>query len=663
MELPRRDHGDELLKPGEMTRLRSSLRNHAAQHDLTTVIVSAFDHRTQMLPFFYADTKMAPAGVRAIGAAMVDIGFPKTRIVLQQWNRNFRPSQMQLEGHLPDLFMVSSMALHAGQCDALIRDACRIDPAHRPLIIAGGPKVIYEPWSVFSADPDHPWGADVAVTGEEYVLLGLLDVLLSVRAGKESMRSAFLRARDSGALDGIPGLVYAKTNAKGVAEELVDTGIQRLLGDLDELPHAALGFRLLEPPSGLATLGPTAIPASQVRKHSRLASLVMTQGCRFSCPYCSIPAYNQRQHRGKSGQRIADEIERIFIEYDIRLFFGTDDNFFADRGRAMDIIETLAHKVQTGSRPHCKIRWGTEATVQDTLKMQEHLSLVRKAGLWALWLGVEDMSGALVKKGQSEDRTVEAFRLLRQNGIFPVPMLMHHDAQPLYTWRGNQGLLNQLGILRKAGALFMQVLMLTPSPGAKSYEDAFTSGIAYKSVDGVPVEPSMRSGMHVIASRHPRPWIKQLNLLAAYTYFFNPLRLLFALICPKSRIPLADAETWPPAVAGEQRSRKDFKRWLTRKLRAHLADAAIQAFGIWGLLHTFRRTLGWTYHLMRGKIERHTTAPASHIPMRSPDGTTAQHALPSVTLAITPMEEGRHGSRVREANCPKNGGLRTKSRR
>ena len=97
-----------------------------------------------------------------------------------------------------------------------------------------------------------------------------------------------------------------------------------------------------------------------------------------------------------------------------------DDNFFNDKRRTLDIAETLARKVDAGSRPHCKIRWGTEATIHDTLKMKDHLPLVRKAGLWALWLGVEDMTGALVKKGQSADKTLEAFRLLRENGIFPV---------------------------------------------------------------------------------------------------------------------------------------------------------------------------------------------------------------------------------------------------
>src|ERR1700692_2686488 len=108
MELPRRARGDELLKRGELTDLRQRLRNVAKQHDLATVIACAFDHRTRMLPFIYADTRMAPAGVRGIGSAMVDAGFEKTRIILQQWNRNFRPSRMRLDGKVPDLFMVST---------------------------------------------------------------------------------------------------------------------------------------------------------------------------------------------------------------------------------------------------------------------------------------------------------------------------------------------------------------------------------------------------------------------------------------------------------------------------------------------------------------------------------------------------------------------------
>src|SRR5262249_10153793 len=181
MELPSRARGDILLPPGEMTALRARLRRLAARHDLTTVIACAFDHRTRILPFIYADLRMAPAGVRAIGSALVDSGFPKTRIVLQQWNKEFSPAEMRLAGRLPDLFLVSSMHLHSSECDRLIQETCRIDTSRRPLIIAGGPRVIYAPWEVFSSDRDNPWGADVAVTGEEFVLLSLLEVLLSMR--------------------------------------------------------------------------------------------------------------------------------------------------------------------------------------------------------------------------------------------------------------------------------------------------------------------------------------------------------------------------------------------------------------------------------------------------------------------------------------------------
>ena len=596
MELPRRAQGDELLKPGELLGLRQRLRNIARRHDVATVIVCAFDHRTRMLPFVYASRRMAPAGVRAIGAAMLDCGFDKTRIVLQQWNRHFRPSQMRLDGRIPDIFMVSSMQIHSGQCEALIRDACRIDPAHRPLIIAGGPKTIYEPWDVFSADPLDPWAADVAITGEEYVLLSLLEVLLSICATGESLRTTFIRARNSGILDVIPGLVYARTDREEVAEELVDTGIQRLLGDLDESPHPVLGYQLLEPPSRKTTLSPRALPADKIRRYSPIGSLVMTLGCKFTCPYCPIPAYNQRQYRVKSGQRVAAEMARLNREYGLRYFFGTDDNFFNDKTRTLDIVETLARTETNGVRLRRKVRWGTEVTVHDTLRMKDHLREVRSAGVRALWLGVEDMTATLIKKGQSVDKTSEAFHLLWERGICPMPMMMHHDQQPLYTPGRPYGLLNQARLLRKAGAVSLQVLMMTPATGSKLYAEAFTSGLAYESVAGKRVEPHMLDANYVVASDRKQPWKGQLNILAAYLYFYNPLRLAIALVRPKSRL--------------------------------YLADAGMQVIGMWGLLQTLRRTLGWAVRLMRGRITRATKVPASRIPMRSADGGPASHALP-----------------------------------
>jgi radical SAM superfamily enzyme YgiQ (UPF0313 family) len=635
MELPSRAKGNILLAPGEMTDLRARLRAVSHKHDLTTVIACAFDHRTRILPFIYADMRMPPAGVRAIGSALVDSGFSKTRIVLQQWNKKFSPQQMRLDGRVPDLFCVSSMHLHGSECDRLIQEANKIDPAHRPLIIAGGPRIIYEPWLVFSDDKQNPWGADVAVTGEEFVFLSLLEVLLSLRAEGESMRSVFLRARDSGALDEIPGLVYAKTTTPdGPAEELVDTGIQRLLGDLDELPHPVIGYQLLEAPSRLPTLAAQALPVKKIRKHALVSSIVLTVGCKFRCSYCPIPAYNQRTHRMKSGERIADEMGRIVSTYGISNFFGTDDNFFNDTKRTLEIAETLARKASKGERPHCKIMYGTEATVHDTIRLQEHLPLIRRSGLAAVWMGVEDLTGTLVKKGQNQSKTIEAFQLLRNAGIAPIPMMMHHDTQPLVTFKNDYGLLNQMRTLRKAGALFTQVLMLTPSAGSKWYEDTYTSQTAFDKVDGKPIPPHIVDGNYVVASKHARPWIKQLNLLAAYAYFFNPLRVLIALFWSLSRLPMADADTRPTKEIARYTPLRRLGRTMFLKSRAHLLDAGVQCLGMLGLFHTVRRTLPWAWKLLFQKIEHSTVAPASRIPMRAPDGGTASHALPGTPLPM-----------------------------
>jgi hypothetical protein len=335
------------------------------------------------------------------------------------------------------------------------------------------------------------------------------------------------------------------------------------------------------------------VPAERVRKLSPVSSLVLTFGCKFACQYCPIPAYNQRQHRLKSGERIAEEMWRLNKEYGLRYFFGADDNFFNSKSRTLEIVDKLARAEFEGKRLCRTARWYTEVTVHDTLQMKEHLPLVRESGCRALWLGVEDLTATLVNKGQSAGKTVEAFRSLREVGICPMPMMMHHDAQPLYSYGSNYGLLNQVEILRKAGAVSLQVLMLTPAAGSKLLEETFASGQVFKSVGGKPVLPHMYDGNYVVASKHKHPWQKQLTMLAGYLYFYNPVWLVVALVRGRSKV-----STKP---------------------------AGMQVVGMMGLALTIARTSGWALRLMFGKIQRLAHPPFSRIPMRSVDGAAASH--------------------------------------
>jgi hypothetical protein len=125
----------------------------------------------------------------------------------------------------------------------------------------------------------------------------------------------------------------------------------------------------------------------------------------------------------------------------------------------------------------------------------------------------------------------------------------------------------------------------------------------------------MLDANYVVASEDRRPWRKQLNIMAAYLYFYNPLRLLVALVQPKSKL--------------------------------YLADAFVQFIGMWGLTRTIRRTLGWAMCLLRGDIRRHVTAPASAVPMRAVDGRTADHTLPILTVGSELRPEHAAARRTR----------------
>ena len=169
---------------------------------------------------------------------------------------------------------------------------------------------------------------------------------------------------------------------------------------------------------------------SRISRHSPIGSLTISHGCKFNCDYCPIPAYNQRTYRHKSGERIVDEMRQLREQLGIGFFFGTDDNFFNNRPAVEEMFETMSRATIAG-RPFRKaVRWGTEATEFDTWKNRDLLKPARGAGLRALWLGIEDLTATLVKKGQSVNKTIELFSVMNKTGICPMPMMMHHDAPP-----------------------------------------------------------------------------------------------------------------------------------------------------------------------------------------------------------------------------------------
>jgi radical SAM superfamily enzyme YgiQ (UPF0313 family) len=603
MELPSRPKNDRYVRPGQYAELSRRLRAHPETGRTPALVCYAFDFRTRLGPFLYSDMNLLPAGPRAIAAALHDAGFTRTRVVQRQWNPNVRSSLARFDGAPPELLFVSSMQIHSASAYALIADAYKLGAA-RPLILAGGAKAIYEPMDFFGFEVNgRRYDADVVVTGEEFVALELLDRIYAHKAHGEHPRKTFHRLRRSGLLDDIPGLVYRPASfAAGATQDdgqLINTGIQRLVQDLDELPHPITALGLLEPPHRRTVLARRPVALDRLARHAYVVSLVTTHGCKFHCPYCPIPAYNQFTFRWKSPERLRDEMQVIAERTGMRLFFGTDDNFFNNRETVEAVFGELSRGAVRGKPFRDAVFFGTEATEFDVWKNKDLLPLCRDGGLRAIWFGIEDMTAELVKKGQSPEKTRALFAVLSGMGIAPMPMMMHHDGQPLYSRGQLYGLLNQMDFLRRTGAVSAQVTILTPSVGSKGYEEPYEKGMVIEQAGAKKVEDYQYDGNHCIATEDPNPWRKQLNVYLAYASFYNPLNFVRALAGWKD--PL----------------------WGTRLM--------YQAYGMVGVVKSLAASWKWLWGLYAGPIKKMSGLPHRRLLLVPPPVTPARVALEMAT--------------------------------
>ncbi len=593
MELPRRKPDDVYIPDGAFTAMIKTLRQRTDAHDLAIAIVYAFDYRTRMLPYWYADKRMAPCSVRTLGDCLHAAGFKNVRIVLQQWTPNFKPSKARLGGKPLDILLVSSMQVHAEKSYDIVRDACRMGD-NRPLILAGGPKAIYEPTDYFDLGPaegangassSSSIGADCVSTGEAYVFLELLNAILDRKGTQDTCLEAFERTRFEGALDEIPGLVYLSPDAPAHRPFAINTGVQRLLRDIDEMPMPDAGYRMLEPPHRRETLAPAPYPPRKVGKLSIIASVISTHGCKFACTYCPIPAVNQRTWRHKSPARLAAEIKHICENFGIHEFFSTDDNFFNNRETVIELMTAMANTKVNGKPMGEVIRFYTEATEFDVHKNLDILPLCRKAGMRAIWFGIEDITAELVNKGQTPGKTTIVYDALRGLGIEPMAMMIHNDDQPLRSPNGSlNGLLNQARYMYDKGAVSYQCTYLGPAVGTADFEPAAKERKIFKRVAGRLIPQAYQDGNHVASSKHPRPWERQVNVIRAYTTFYNPANFVRILL-----------------------------NWRNDSLAPR--RLLFQVIGQIGILISAPRLLWWARKLKKGPIEFWDGLQPARIPM------------------------------------------------
>jgi radical SAM superfamily enzyme YgiQ (UPF0313 family) len=277
----------------------------------------------------------------------------------------------------PSIVGIPCWTLERGQSFKVARLVKEVFPQVK--IIMGGHHATAFPEHMFKlAD------ADVVVIGEgEITVLELAGALLN-----------------NGNLREIKGIAYLEDG------KVIVNGSRDFINDLDVLPFPSYDDFNLDEYLGLPEI------------KERAAAIITSRGCPHRCTYCSASKFWRRAWRARSAENVLDEIEWLYRDYGVRAFLFFDDNFTVNKERAIKICQGILER-------NLHIKWVAESHVSHINK--ELLSWMKKSGCYKIDFGIESGSQKIlktIKKGQTIEGIVEAFKLTYEVGIKSRAMLM-----------------------------------------------------------------------------------------------------------------------------------------------------------------------------------------------------------------------------------------------
>ncbi len=182
----------------------------------------------------------------------------------------------------------------------------------------------------------------------------------------------------------VPGLIAAESERQAVRvptrqDHELDPHCRPLITDLDGLPFPARD-----------TL--TYYLGHQARMgRPRAASVLRSRGCYGSCSFCDIRAFYAMSPgpawRTRSASNVAEEMALLIRDYKVEVIRFWDDNFMGPGQRGYEAAEEMAREIRGRKLP---VRLSLQCRVTDVEPAL--FRLLREAGLYRVFLGVESMS-------------------------------------------------------------------------------------------------------------------------------------------------------------------------------------------------------------------------------------------------------------------------------
>ena len=145
----------------------------------------------------------------------------------------------------------------------------------------------------------------------------------------------------------------------------------------------------------------------QLASHPQ-ASLAASRGCPNRCAFCSIPRpANTRRWRPRNIEDVVEEMRRLATDHGVRHFYFVDDNFLINTTASYARAEHFARLALT-TMPRIRFGFMCRSAAVD----KPIFKLLKRAGLSAVFLGIESFSQPVLDRYQKKEFVAEHLRAI-----------------------------------------------------------------------------------------------------------------------------------------------------------------------------------------------------------------------------------------------------------
>lgn len=322
------------------------------------------------------DVILLPASVLMVAAPLVEAGH-EVKIIDQRVSRNWRKDLLKEVKKESIVFGVS--ALTGKQISNGL----------------GASKLVKE-----NSDSPVVWGGVHASLLPRQTLENKYIDFVVVGEGEETFLELVEAIKTKSPLKKIRGLGYKENNK-------IFLNPQRDFKNLDKLPEIPYQLVNIEDYIGEKSFA--------TGKLARNMAFYTSRGCPYRCGFCYNLEFNKRRWRGKSAEKVVEEIKELVRNYQINAFEIEDDEFFVDMERVRKICELIIkEKLDIEIITSCRVNYVANNT------NDEYLKLLYRAGFRTLAFGVESGSERileLIHKDITINQVIETIKRLKGAGI------------------------------------------------------------------------------------------------------------------------------------------------------------------------------------------------------------------------------------------------------